>query len=118
MKVAVIRVSEVNRILKDCCCNCRKLLENTPTSWMEVQDVPVRPEIQVTRLDDLRKEVANEFNMTEETFLEKNGTKERVRVRREYVKRARSMGYSFPVIGRSLGMHHTSVMHLYRTGSR
>jgi chromosomal replication initiation ATPase DnaA len=38
-----------------------------------------------------------------------------VAVRRVIVERARQRGFSYPQIGRALGRHHTSVLHLAKT---
>ena len=38
-----------------------------------------------------------------------------VRVRRKFCKEARKLGYSFPQIGRAIGRHHSTVIHLVQT---
>jgi chromosomal replication initiation ATPase DnaA len=37
-----------------------------------------------------------------------------VAARREFAREARRQGYSFPEIGRALGRHHTTIMHLVK----
>ncbi len=66
-------------------------------------------------LEDLAFDVEWQEGVTLARMRSKVRHAEVVAARRTFSKRAVDMGFSYPQIGRFLGKHHTTILHLART---
>lgn len=66
-------------------------------------------------LEVLLKETVRETNIPKAQILGRNNSPDVVAARRSFCVRARKSGFSLAYIGKFLGKHHTTVMHLVRT---
>lgn len=78
---------------------------------VEVEALPVKDELAI-----LLASVAYKNGIPVRNVLRGERTRPLVKIRREFCKAARKLGYSLPVIARALGFrNHTSVLYLVRT---
>lgn len=103
---------EAPRRVEVCCSECRKKLDNRGFRSLISSELS---ESEQQRLDDLLNEIAKSHNLKLEELLAKSRDAKRVQARREFSVLAHESGFSFPQIGRRLGMHHTSIVHLVQT---
>jgi len=66
------------------------------------------------RIRQVLTDIAAEHNLTLAAMIEHRQFRHLVRVRRQAARRLRAMGFSYPVIGRWLGLDSSSIVHLVK----
>ena len=112
MTEPMIKLDDFLAVIEKACPTCRKAMTGFLAARLAVRPVPtpingVLPEL----LEKISK--AHGFPPTE--LVAKNNTPKLVSARRDFCYEARKLGYSLPQIARTIGKHHTTVMHLLRT---
>ena len=83
---------------------------------------PITPRVETPgmtiQMRQIAEDVCKRHKLTLADLISKARLKKIIHARREYVFRCRSeLGKSFPHIGKSLGMDHTSIIHAYYTAA-
>jgi hypothetical protein len=114
-KPVYLTVDEVAEILGCACSTCqKKLYLALGRKATEAKFVAVPPRGPFIALEDELDAVCAAEGVSREVVDQGNQEKA-VHVRRLFSRRARELGYSYPQIGRFLGRHHTTIMHLVLT---
>lgn len=113
MSEAAVRLSELNEVIPEMCDHCRDRLEGLRVVNLQSGEKlgillgPRPPELQ-----ELMETVAKRHEMSVGELVEKRSSQRYVKARADFCIMAKGMGYSFPQIGKALGRHHTTVVHL------
>jgi len=99
-----VRLSDLNRAMKDMCVCCRQLMERLHVVQID--------SLATERLLELRREVCKEWGISEADLLRPSKVASVVKIRRDFAKRARAGHYGFHEISKALGRHHSTVISL------
>jgi chromosomal replication initiation ATPase DnaA len=102
----LVPLSVVMNTLVNLCPKCRRMVR----AYIKRESKVLESE-EDARLNELLKNVSEVTLVPIKDLVGKSRRPHVINARRIFIERARAFEYSFPVIGRRLGKHHTTIMH-------
>ena len=114
-----LNLDEIAKLIGELCClHCQKKL------YLALEKVLVKARLdlgqrhcdpgKIARLENTLMNICNREGILPKEVLSKMQSRNLVHVRRLFSLAARNDGFSFPEIGRFLGRHHSSIIHLVK----
>lgn len=110
----MVQIEDFLAVIQDLCPDCCQRVKRALIHRLAIKAMPVPlPKKYVAKeLAELLEAIAGDHDLTVEVIVGHSNEAPLVKARREFAKQARARGYSFPVIGRAMGRHHTTVINL------
>lgn len=103
----MVRLADVREAFDAMCPACAKKVRDALIAALSE-----KRESRETSLPGLRRTVASEYEISEEALSSRSASSRLVAARREFSKRARTLGFSLNEIGEALGRDHSSISYL------
>jgi hypothetical protein len=103
----MIKLADMKEALDALCPGCQKLVRDCLLARLSSKRAMLP-----NTLEKLRHDVAAAYGVEEEMLSMPGNTVSRVRMRRDFARRARRAGFSLNEIGMAINRHHTSIHNL------